>query len=467
MPIFPEDLKPGEEVIECQEVVDPDDAVFDATTRPNLQQAVEMILGRQQGFVVPFASAAFDRHASLRDQNLFRCMFGRDSLLIADLLRFMRPELRLNVICALASVQGTQYDEQSEEEPGRIPHEVREPDDPVAQEISSASRWKFPYYGAVDATLIWLRCLAEEAQADSRVLELEIAGHTLAQRAARAAAWTLQRLGSPSGFVESTRSNPQGIENQVWKDSGDSYMHRDGMLARGDSTASVETVGETFDALMAASAIQAMAPRANWPVGREEFTRLAHELRVRLFERFWLGDHFALATERDAHGRQVMMDSTASNQGRLLDSAILEGAEFASYGRAITDVMMDPDMLSAAGLRTLAASHISYRPGGYHTGTSWPMDSTFVARGMVRHGFRREALEVATRTRHAIESVGGYPEFFRGDMPLHGPISTSIVDVRRTGTRMSVNRVTQPPQLLQGWTVAAYARLMHSEELLK
>ncbi len=467
MPIFPEDLKPGEEVIGHQEVVDPHDAFFDATTRPDLQTAVEMILGRQQGFLVPFASAVFARHAGLRDQNLFRCMFGRDSLLIADLLRSMRPELRLSVICALATVQGAHLDEQSEEEVGRIPHEVREPDDPVAQEIQSASQWKFPYYGAVDATLIWLRCLAEVAQSDARVLDLEIAGRTLAERAASAAGWTLQRLKSPSGFVESSRSNPRGIENQVWKDSGDSYMHRDGTLARGDSTASVETIAETFDALVAASAIQAMAPQASWPVGRNEFMRVARELRGRLLDRFWLGDHFALATERDVHGHQIMMDSLASNQGRLLDSEILEGAEFEGFRQAVVAAMMDPDMLSVAGLRTLAASHVSYRPGGYHTGTSWPMDSTFVARGMLRHGFRRESMEVATRTRRAIESVGGYPEFFRGDMPLHGPISTAVVDVRKSGARMPLNRVTQPPQLLQGWTVAAYARLIQSEDWLK
>lgn len=451
------DIKANEELVAFTRVLDADDPIFDPRTRPPLADAIDMIVGEQQGYAIPYASISLARHAGLEGQGLFRCLFGRDSLLIADLLRTRRPVLRSSVLCALGSVQGTGFDAVSEEEPGRIPHEVREVDDPLKRHLEEDGGWRFPYYGAVDATPIWLRVLAEVADEEPGLLEFPVAGRTLGQRAVSATDWLLRRLGTPSGLVESTRANPRGIENQVWKDSGDSYMHADGSLARGDSTASIETVAEAFDALLAAARLQALAPTLDWSMGAAELRQRAESLRERLLELLWLGDRFALGTERDDAGRQLPFDSQASNQGRLLDSAILMGPEFATYASAVADALVDPGLLGETGLRTLSARHLSYRPGGYHTGSAWPMDGAFAARGLIRHGRMREASMIADRTRRAIEGIGAYPEFFRGDYPAQGLISTAVADVVQHQFGGRRNRIMQPPQIIQGWTIGAYA----------
>jgi hypothetical protein len=65
---------------------------------------------------------------------------------------------------------------------------------------------------------------------------------------------------------------------------------------------------------------------------------------------------------------------------------------------------------------------------------------------------------VAKRTRKAIEAIGGYPEMFRSDGQGQDSISRYVVDV--SGSQIpGLNRVCQPPQLVQGWTVAAYSWL--------
>jgi glycogen debranching enzyme len=453
---------PNEMTVNYEVILQENDPALNPANRPPINDAINMILGSAHGYEVPFAAVPLTQHQGMPAQNLYNCLFGRDSLIISDLLFAVKPHLRLNVISALALNQGKVFDADSEEEPGRIAHEVRSPDDPVAHKLTAEGAWKFPYFGSVDATLIWMNQVQHAAKADSSILDIVIDGIALWERFVASTQWVLNRLATPSGFIESSRSNPLGIANQVWKDSGDSYMHANGVLARGDSTASVETVGETFDAIIAAVAIQEMKPSGKWPLSSREMLKIARNLQLSLVGTFWLGDSFALGIERDSNGNTAKFESMASNQGRLLDSGVLLGDEFSGYRTAIANAMTDESMLGESGLRTLSSAHHSYRPGGYHTGSSWPFDGVLTARGLLKNGFTRESKMVQAKIKNAIESCGGYPEFFRGDWPETDLINRFIHDVQIVDERSvhsHTNRVAQPPQIIQGWTVAAYSWL--------
>lgn len=453
------DIKGGEKVISRRLILSPSDPVFDPRFRPPIETAIPWLLAYRGSWLIPYASVAFDHHRGLGEQNLYRCLFGRDSLVIADFLGARVPGLRRGVICALAEAQGSAFNNQSEEEPGRIAHEVRDPGDERAREIMETEGWSFPYFGSIDSTSLWLRALAKEALEEPGLLDLPIGNKTLAERAVMATRWIIARLETPSGLMESKRSNPNGIKNQVWKDSGDSYMHADGVLAGNGSLASIETASENFDALYGASQIQLLRPYLDWPTSAEELKTIAHEVRNKLLEHMWLGDRFALATERNAQGNQIPLDSQASNQGRLLDSSIFDGPEWEIYRMVIADALTDPQLLGPAGLRTLSSNHPSYRPGGYHTGSAWPMDGVFAGRGLLRHGLYAQASALIGRTVSALDSIGGYPELLRSDAPLHGWVTSEVIDIEGSadGFGSGFNRVCQPPQMLQGWTVSAYS----------
>src|SRR5438105_10569867 len=97
--------------------------------------------------------------ASAGANSLFHCLFGRDALRMAlDLLDDF-PVVGRATIVELARLQGVRDNPRAEEEPGRILHEHRHPQDPQAIRLATESGWEFPYYGAVDTTPQWVNLL--------------------------------------------------------------------------------------------------------------------------------------------------------------------------------------------------------------------------------------------------------------------------------------------------------------------
>lgn len=454
------DVFPGEQVLHREEVLKLDDPALVAGNRIPVDAALELCESQVGEWQVFNAAGTLEHHGNLAEQQLFRCLFGRDSLVIAQFLRGSHPAVLLNTVCALARYQGQASNDASEEEPGRIPHEVRSADDPQAARIIAEAGWQFPYYGSVDATLLWLKAVGDLARQDPATLRLEVDGQSLEMRAQLAATWVLNRIEAGGGVIRSQRRSPRGILNQVWKDSGDSYLTAAGEIAAESGTASVETIAEAFDALQAAAHIAELAS-TGWQLDMTELRQSAHRLKAKLLNEWWLGDKFAMG-QGYIGGELRMLDATASNQWRLLNSEILDAQADRQYIEPLITSVTDSEILGPTGIRTLGKSNPRFRAGGYHTGSSWPMDSGLVAQGLLRKGARAEAAELANRTVAAIERVGGYPELFRSDSIEPSAVNRYVVDVldSRTG---SANRINQPPQLLQGWTIAAYSWLKAQE----
>ena len=71
---------------------------------------------------------------------------------------------------------------------------------------------------------------------------------------------------------------------------------------------------------------------------------------------------------------------------------------------------MGPRLFSGWGVRTLAEGEGRYNPIGYHVGTVWPFDNSFIAWGLRRYGFKEEAARIAAGILDAAE-------FFDGRLP--------------------------------------------------
>lgn len=104
--------------------------------------------------------------------------------------------------------------------------------------------------------------------------------------------------------------------------------------------------------------------------------------------------------------------SIASNPGHCLWSGIvpLERA-----GRVV-DRLLQPDMWSGWGIRTLSSQNRAFNPFSYQNGSVWPHDNGIIACGMKRYGFNAQCHKVI----RAVCDAGNYfsssrfPELFAG-----------------------------------------------------
>ena len=342
----------------------------------------------------------------------FMTLFGRDSLLTSWMALLADPDLALGVLQTLARFQGKDVDARSEEEPGRILHEMR-----FGEAATLSLEGGRIYYGTADATPLFVILLGELRRWGLAAEAVD----GLLPHAEAAMAW-IESFGDRDGdgYVEYQRTTDHGLANQGWKDSWDGIQFADGTLARGP-IALAEVQGYVYSASLAWAYFLAERGRddeaARW-------RSRAADLKRRFNEDFWLDDKQCFAVALDGDKRAV--DAVASNQGHCLWTGIVAPEKAAGVARAL----LSPEMFSGWGVRTMSSASAGYNPIGYHTGTVWPHDNAIVAAGLVRYGFIAEAHSVIAAMLDAAVAKGNrLPELFAGldrtDFPSVVPYPTS------------------------------------------
>ena len=327
----------------------------------------------------------------------FMTLFGRDSLLASEMALPVDPSLALGTLQTLADRQGSVVDPMSEEEPGKILHEVRLD---VSSGLSLGG--KSTYYGSVDATPLFVVVLGSASRygffADTIA--------ALMPHADRAMNW-IREYGDKDGdgFVEYERLNPQGLVNQGWKDSWDGINFADGTLAEGP-IALCEVQGYVYAAYTARAW---MAHDAGDAALATSCADRAAQLKKQFNEQFWMPDRGYYAVALDGKKRQV--DACASNMGHCLVYGLIDEDK----APRVVEHLMSPEMFSGWGVRTLASDMGAYNPASYHNGSVWPHDNALIASGLLRYGYIAEAQRISTALLEAAEYSGGrLPELFCG-----------------------------------------------------
>ena len=327
----------------------------------------------------------------------FMAVFGRDSLLTAYMSLIADPALALGVLQTLARFQGTKVDLQTEEQPGRILHEMR-----FADATTDALAGADVYYGTVDATPLFVVLLGELRRWGLAADAVD----TLLPHADRCLEW-IEQYGDRDGdgFVEYERSTPNGLLNQGWKDSWDGVPFADGSQPKAP-IALAEVQGYVYAAYLARAYF---ALEVGDDAVYTKFRDKAASLKQRFNEAFWMPDVGYFAMALDADKRQV--DGIGSNIGHCLWSGIIDVDKAAS----VAQHLVSPQLFSGWGVRTLSTAMVSYDPMSYHCGSVWPHDNAFAASGLMRYGFVDEAHQVIRGILDAASASGGrLPELFSG-----------------------------------------------------
>ncbi|MFB8281477.1 amylo-alpha-1,6-glucosidase [Nocardia colli] len=344
----------------------------------------------------------------------FMALFGRDSLLTSWMVLPLDRRLAVGTLQSLADLQGTQVQAATEEQPGRIPHEVR-----FGRAATLLLGGGTAYYGTADATPLFVMLLGELYRwgLDPKIRD------DLLPHADRALDW-IEQYGDADGdgFVEYQCAADHGLANQGWKDSWDGVNFADGTLPEAP-IALAEVQGYTYAAYLARATL---AAGTGDHATAERWRAKAAQLKTAFNEAFWLPDRgwYAIGLDRDKRP----IDALTSNIGHCLWAGIVDDDK----AERVADHLLSPEMFSGWGIRTLATSMGAYNPVSYHNGSVWPHDNAICAAGLMRYGFTEHANQVVSAMLDASTRFGHrLPELFSGfdraefDVPVPYPTSCS------------------------------------------
>jgi glycogen debranching enzyme len=329
---------------------------------------------------------------------MYQQFFGRDTLTTAWQALLALPAMMKDTLILNAAWQGTSVDNWRDEEPGKMIHQARW--GPLSLlGIDPFDRYYGDYATPPDFLIMLGQYLAWTNDLDT-VRELLPA-------ADKALTW-LERYGDldGDGFVEYVSRSERGVENQGWKDSHDAVVDERGNIVKAPIATS-ELQAYWYAGLELVAPVYFLAGERRRAV---QLLREARALKRRFDDAFWMEDlgFYAFALGPD----KAQVRSIASNAGHLLAAGIVPEEK----GERVAKRLMEPDLFSGWGVRTLSSAHPAYNPFSYHLGSVWPVENGTFALGLARYGCWDELHRLAEGLFAATELCAGHrlPEALGG-----------------------------------------------------
>lgn len=351
----------------------------------------------------------------------FPRIFGRDSLITSWELLDFDPLIAKRTLEFLAKYQGKRTNEEREEEPGKILHEI----DPKKKE-NPEYHFPFPYYGSVDSTPLFLVLLSFyfDKTKDEKFLKSHFTN------VLKALNWIINYGDIDNDlFIEYERKNPKGLFHQGWKDDFKDHLRIKTPVAV------VEVQGYQYLALRKAAEVFAF-------FGERKFEKLllerAEKLKKKFNKEFWMRDkkYYALALDGEKKQRKAI----TSNPGHLLFTGICSKEK----EKLVVKRLFQKDFWTPYGIRTHSTKEPDFDPLSYHLGSVWPHDNWIIAQGLKKLGYQKEYKMVKRAIIRAYEELGFIPE-------LYGVV------------RGKINLETEKkPCYLQAWSLGALINFLNN-----
>ena len=341
--------------------------------------------------------------------------FGRDSIITSLQTLMVNIKIAKGTLKTLARFQGKEVNKDTEEEPGKIMHEIR------FGELAHLSLIPHtPYYGTIDATLLFLILAVEYFHWTG---DLPFIRKVLPNLFA-ALEW-IDKYGDidQDGYIEYNPKNTKWAANQGWKDSTNSSVHQDGSLAV-PPIALVEVQGYVYHAKKGMAEIFFYLGEKD---KAEKLEKDARKLKDKFNRDFWVEERKYFAFGLDYQKKQIA--SITSNPGHCLYSGIVSQ----DRSEAVVKKLLSNEMFSGWGIRTMGENEVGYDPMSYHNGSVWPHDNSIIINGLTRYNYCREAIEVINGLIKASQyfKYNRLPELFCGfsqketQRPIEYPVACS------------------------------------------
>ncbi len=378
----------------------PGNRAFEQTLADNIRDIASFPLleGQQDEWLVPQAGMP-----------LYPAFFGRDAVTAGWQAGMLdRGQSLDGALTRLGRLQSSRDDQWRDEEPGRIPYQVRT--GPLA--ILNINPYA-AYYADFASPLMYVVALANLYAWTGD--DAALARHW--DTARRILDWARERGDADGdGYLEYQTRSSRGTKNQGWKDSGDAVVYDDGRPVP-SPIATCELQGYWY---IAQQLMAMLSLVRNAPADAAAHQESADALKKRFNRDWWMEEERFFALALDPQKQQV--GTLGSNVGHCLACGIIDRERVPQ----VVGRMFAPDLFSGWGVRTMSSTHRFYNPLSYHRGSVWAVEQATILFGLRRFGFDARTLDMARALadlaqlypEHRIpECIGGYA---RGERPVPG-----------------------------------------------
>lgn len=314
-------------------------------------------------------------------------LFGRDSLIVAWQLLDWNAGICKATLEILSQLQGKIFNDEKEEEPGKIIHETD-----LQESWHPDGLYPFPYYGSVDSTPLFLILFAWyfKRTKDRKFLQ----GHW--EHILMALHW-MEESSNEDYFLEYKRKNPKGNFHQGWKDGFKNHLNITPPVAI------VEAQGYQYLALKEVASLAEIQRDVDL---KEKLEERAAKVKEEFNKKFWMEEksYFALGLNRAKKQRKAI----TSNPAHCLFTGIIHEEKV----KNVVKRLFEDDMWTPFGIRTHSADEPDFDPQSYHIGSIWPHDNWIIAQGLKKQGFAEEYQKIRRALFLAHRELGFLPEHY-------------------------------------------------------
>lgn len=400
--------------------------------------------------------------------------FGRDATHAGMVATTFDHEAARQTILELAALQGTRDNPKTQEEPGRIHHELRDfskwkgsfSERLVMKLVSrfwGGDKHRLLTYFASDTTASFIRLVHEYAKnrdaaiLDHPYMDKEGQARVVRDAVAAAAEWIMSAR-DESGLVVSRRTNRWSLPYQTYQDSVTAYLTTDGKSANYHRPlAFIEVQALSVDALRQAG---------DMLVGHERASAWRHagnELADVTLEKFWMPDqeYFSYVLDQDGSGRWRQFDTRNIAASWILDSSLfhsLQNDDREKYIAPLVRRLFSDEFLTDVGLRTRSLGQPQPLGGlvDYHGSYAvWPMFNYIVIEGLRYHHLDKLAEQLENRLINGINWDGHFSEY---SIVLADGKVANITDRQDADEKYSVQMI---PDRVMTFTIAQILGIVH------
>lgn len=346
-------------------------------------------------------------NASGKDE-IYGCIFGRDSALtILKMLRVHKksPSLELlevskKGLLTLVALQGTEFNKESGEVPGKYIHEFRKNEKQYRHLVNQPKPWylyedkTLRNYDSIDATPLTLIALYKywEISGDNNFLL------TILPSVEKALNWIISYGDMDKDMlIEYELPHDRkhgGLPVQSWTDSVESLLRKDGTFPL-YPIAPVEAQGYAWLALK----LWADFYMTYSETFAKNLLSQANKMKRVFNNTFLLKDRGLTFPGQALDGKKELITTVTGNPLLLLwatydNGPIKESILDEQYiPDLVARIMMEDMFDQAAGIRTMSTISDTYNPGqdSYHNGSFWPILNGLAHEGLEAWGYKKEA----------------------------------------------------------------------------